>query len=156
MNGISLLAFAVLIASFFGVIAYNAIPGNAAVSYSPPYYFAKSDWVGYANSFAFVLVFSLLFFGLGAPAAMAIEGLKYGVLFSAGVLPVSDLSFLIPEILAMLAACTLGEGVINDWSGKGIIFNYWSEGMRYLAFGLASLAILVFVFHNPFISGALW
>ena len=152
MNGIALLAFIVLFLSFFGVLAYNQVAGSVALSYAPPYYFVKDDWAGYANSFCFVLVFSLLFFGLGAPAAMAVEGLKYGVLFSTSVITMFDLAFIVPELFAMLAACTLGEGVMNDWSGKSTIYANWSGGMRYILIGIVVLAALVLVLHNPFIS----
>jgi hypothetical protein len=146
MNALSLVAFGVLLVSFFGVLAYNAIPDTEKVTYAPPYYFVKDDGLSYINSYFFVLMFSLLLFGLGAPVAMAIEGAKYAVLLS--VLPAYDLAFIIPELCAMLAATKLGEGVMADWSGEGNIYNYWPEGIKLALIGFALLLALMFA--RPF------
>jgi hypothetical protein len=146
MNATSLVAFAVLLVAFFGVLAYNAYSGQS-VTYAPPYYFSIGDWLSYVNAFCFVFIFSMLFFGLGAPAAMAIEGVKYGVLYS--VVPIYDMLFMVPEILAMLAASRLGEGVMADWSGEGNVYGYWREGFEYIAAGIVLLALLIIL--RPFI-----
>ncbi len=142
MNAVSLLAFGVLIVSFFGVFAYNSMPGTDKVTYAPPYYFIKDDALSYLNAYFFVLIFSLLLFGMGAPVAMAIEGTKYAVLVS--ILPVYDLVFILPELCAMLAAAKLGEGVMADWSGEGNIYNYWSEGIKLALIGFGLLLLLMF------------
>lgn len=147
MNALSILAFGALLVSFFGVFAYNAVPGTDKVTYAPPYYFIKDDALSYLNAYLFVLIFSLLLFGMGAPVAMAIEGTKYAVLLS--VLPIYDLVFVIPELCAMLAATKLGEGVMADWSGEGNIYNYWSEGIKLALIGFAMLLILMFA--RPFV-----
>ncbi|MFA6329403.1 MAG: hypothetical protein WCX64_01815 [Candidatus Micrarchaeia archaeon] len=147
MNALSLLAFAVLLISFFGVLAYNAVPGTEKVTYAPPYYFIKDDALSYMNAYFFVLIFSLLLFGMGAPIAMAIEGTKYAVLVS--ILPVYDLVFILPELCAMLAASKLGEGVMADWSGEGNIYNYWSEGIKLALIGFGLLLVLMFA--RPFV-----
>jgi len=146
MNALSLLAFGVLIISFFGVFAYNTLPGMEKVTYAPPYYFIKDDALSYVNAYFFVLIFSLLLFGMGAPVAMAIEGTKYAVLIS--ILPLYDMVFVIPELCAMLAATKLGEGVMADWSGEGNIYNYWSEGIKLALIGVALL--VVFMAARPF------
>jgi len=147
MNAVSLLAFGVLIVSFFGVFAYNSMPGTDKVTYAPPYYFIKDDALSYLNAYFFVLIFSLLLFGMGAPVAMAIEGTKYAVLVS--ILPVYDLVFILPELCAMLAAAKLGEGVMADWSGEGNIYNYWSEGIKLALIGFGLLLLLMFA--RPFL-----
>jgi len=147
MNALSILAFGVLLVSFFGVYAYNSIPGTDQVTYAPPYYFIKDDALSYLTAFFFVLIFSLLLFGLGAPIAMAIEGTKYAVIVS--VFPVYDLVFIVPELCAMLAAAKLGEGVMADWSGEGNIYKYWSEGIKLALIGFALLLVLMFA--RPFV-----
>jgi|GEM_PF-952235 len=147
MNALSLVAFGVLLVSFFGVFFYNVVPGAEKVTYAPPYYFIKDDALSYLNAYFFVLIFSLLLFGMGAPVAMAIEGTKYAVLMS--VLPLYDLVFIIPELCAMLAATKLGEGVMADWSGEGNIYNYWSEGIKLALIGFALLIVLMFA--RPFV-----
>ena len=147
MNAVSLLSFAVLVVSFFGVFAYNTLPGTEKVTYAPPYYFIKDDALSYLNAFFFVLMFSLLLFGMGAPVAMAIEGTKYAVLIS--ILPLYDMVFILPELCAMLAAAKLGEGVTADWSGDGNIYNYWSEGIKLALIGFAMLVILMVA--RPFV-----
>lgn len=147
MNALSLVAFAVLLVSFFGVYAYNMLPGVDKVTYAPPYYFMKDDALSYANAYFFVLIFSLLLFGMGAPVAMAIEGTKYAVLMT--ILPLYDLVFILPELYAMLAATKLGEGVMADWSGEGNIYNYWSEGIKLALVGIVLLIILMVA--RPFV-----
>ncbi len=147
MNALSLLAFGVLLVSFFGVFAYNSVPGMDKVTYAPPYFFIKDDPLSYLNAYFFVLMFSLLLFGIGAPVAMAIEGAKYAVLLS--ILPLYDLVFILPELCAMLAAVKLGEGVMADWSGKGNIYLYWSEGIRLALIGFVLLLALMLA--RPFV-----
>ncbi|MFA5247603.1 MAG: hypothetical protein WC408_06985 [Candidatus Micrarchaeia archaeon] len=147
MNAMSIVAFGALLFAFFGVLAYNSLSGMEKVTYEPPYYFVKGDSIAYVNAFCFVFLFSMLFFGMGAPAAMAIEGAKYAILFS--ILPLYDLLFVIPELLAMLAASKLGEGVMADWSGEGNIYGYWNEGVRLLLMGIAALVILIVA--KPFV-----
>ena len=147
MNALSLLAFGVLLVSFFGVLAFNSVPSMVKVTYAPPYFFIMDDALSYLNAYFLVLIFSLLLFGLGAPIAMAIEGTKYAVLLS--VLPAYDLVFILPELCAMLAATKLGEGVMADWSGQGNIYGYWSEGIRLALIGFVLLVILMFA--RPFL-----
>lgn len=150
MNGVSLISLVVLMACFLGVLVYNA--GQSGVDryyFSPPYYYKLGDGFAMAVAFSFVLTFSLLFFGLAAPAAMAVEGLKFGSFFSAGLIPAYDLILIIPQVLAMLAATTIGEGVMADWSGKSTIFDYWAEGMKYAVGGLIFLGAYVFI--RPFV-----
>ena len=147
MNALGLLSFGVLLVSFFGVLAFNSIPDADKITFTQPYYFLKDDALSYFNAYCFVLLFSLLFFGMGAPIAMAIEGTKYAVLFS--VLPFYDLLFLLPELCAMLAATKLGEGVMADWSGEGSIYPYWSEGIKLALLGVGLLLVLMVA--RPFV-----
>ena len=142
MNGIAVLSLLVFIASFLGITAYDALASSDKFYYTPPYFFRIGDWIAIIVSFSFVFIFSLLFFGLGAPAAMAVEGLKYGTLFSSGHVTVVGLLYIFPQMLAMISATTLGEGIMKDWEGKSTVFNYWSDGLRFFFMGIALLAAL--------------
>ena len=142
MNGISLLSLLVLLLTLGGLLAYNAVSSEKSY-FAPPYFFSKGDDWSFISAFAFVFVFSTLFFGLSAPVAMAVEGLKFGSLLSAGQMPAYDLVFLVPEIFAMLAATGLGEAVMSDYSGKKSIYESWSANFSYLAVGVALLVAFI-------------
>jgi hypothetical protein len=142
MNATSLIAFAALFLAFVGVFAYQSYSGQM-VNYNPPYFFGIESWMGNVNAFSFVFIFSMLFFGMGAPAAMAMEGAKFASIYP--VVPFYDMLFIVPEVFAMLAAARLGEGVMADWSGEGNIYLHWREGIKFLAIGLAFLALLTFL-----------
>ena len=153
MNGVSVLALIVFIVCFLGVLGNNAAAGADKYFFTPPYYYRLGDWLSQVVAFAFVLTFSLVFFGLGSPAAMAVEGLKFGSLFSAGLLKSFDLFFILPGVLAMLAASELGEGVMDDWSGKSTIFNRCESGAKLALGGAACLAAVMllrgFIYGSP-------
>ena len=151
MNGIALLSLLVLLLSLGGIFVYNSIPGGDKFFYAPPYFFKRGDMLGFVSAFAFVLVFSLLFFGLATPVAMLVEGLKFGSLLSAGQMPAYDLVFLVPEIFAMLAATGLGEAVMLDYSEKKTIYETWSANASYLTVGALLLAVFI-VLRQPVLS----
>ena len=143
MNGIAVLSLLVFFTCFFGLAAYDMMASSGMYYYTPPYFFRIGDWLGALVSFSFVFIFSLLFFGLGAPAAMAVEGLKFGTLIASGHITLFGLLFIFPQLLAMISATTLGEGIMKDWEGKSTVFNYWSDGLRYFFMGIGLLAALV-------------
>ncbi len=154
LNAISVLALLALFAGFAGVFVLNsqgAAQQQPLISVPVPYFFAPGDVVGVVNSFLFVFVFSLLFFGFGAPIALGLEGAKYAFLISAGGMKFFDLAFAVPQIFAAMAATVLGRGIIDDYRGVKTVFDYWDSALGYLALGVAVLFVLL-VF-RPFVIG---
>lgn len=116
-----------------------------AYKYLPPYYYDYSTGGFYSliNAFLFVSIVSALLFGLAAPIVMGIEGLKFGSLASLKLIPYYDLAFIVPELLAVLAATTLAYGVLQDYKGDGNLGDYWRESVVYFIAGLLLLGILL-------------
>lgn len=140
----------------------SAVGTNATVSVypispiSPPYAFdvyeggqgfalKQGGVLGILNSYFFVFIFSLLFFGFSAFIAMGIEGAKYASMISTGSMPGYDLLFAVPQIFALIAATELGQGVMNDFEGKESIFENdgWKTAFVYFAAGIALAVVLV-------------
>ena len=107
-----MLQFAALAA--FALFFAGAWLGGPAFSFGPPYWFRPGDLWGEFNSFAFVAFASLLFFGAGGVVALAVEGLKWGSLFSSAVLVPVNYLFIVPELLACMAMVWLGKAVLDD------------------------------------------
>ncbi|MFH0713668.1 MAG: hypothetical protein V1722_03905, partial [Candidatus Micrarchaeota archaeon] len=113
--------------------------------------FVPGELFSEINAFFFVLIVSLLLFGLGGVVAMPLEGLKYGsmlfAMFSGQVsnFHVFDLLFIIPQLLACVAATTLSSGLISDYRGKGNVFSYWNRAVKYFILGIVLLVVLLVV-----------
>lgn len=155
MNELSVLCFAVLISAFIGAYLWNSgvTDPNSQAIIKPPYHFNvgsnlyaySSDTIlSFINAFFFTFIFSLLFFGYAAPIAMAIEGMKYGSLISLNLIPYYDALFLVPQLIACVAATLIGQGIIYDYKGEGNIFEYWRRGAMYFTVSLIFLLLLLF------------
>ncbi len=156
LNAVSVLALLALFAGFGAVFVLNSqavAQQQPPVSVPVPYFFAPGDVVGVVNSFLFVFVFSLLFFGFGAPIALGLEGAKYAHFLSIplGAMKFFDLAFAVPQIFAAMSATVLGQGIIDDYRGVKTVFDYWDDAIRYFALGAAVLFVLL-VF-RPFVIG---
>lgn len=151
MNLISTLSLAVLLITVVGVYYLDATASATAkenaspaelFQYTPPYYFQPNDLVSNLTAFAFAFLFSLLFFGFSGVITGAIEGLKFGSILSSILFTTTntygyiDILFIIPQILAILAASTLGQGVINDYHSRGNMADELKTTAKYLAIGL--------------------
>ncbi|MFH1107347.1 MAG: hypothetical protein V1787_05630 [Candidatus Micrarchaeota archaeon] len=149
MNLLFVLSVACLAIGFTYVAASNfdfasgAMRETPAAEYPPPYYFDANDAVAAFNSFFFVFLFSLLFFGLTAPIALGIEGAKYGTLLSLPQPSAFDFSYAIPGVLAAYSAILLGQGVLNDFGSEKNVLSTWGTALKYLAAGLLLTGVLV-------------
>lgn len=151
MNLASMVSLAVLTVSLTGVYFLNASAVAQAkesqssaelFQFNPPYFYKSGSLTSYLAGFFFAFFFSLLFFGFGSVVAGALEGLKFGsiltsvLLTSSGAYSYFDLLFILPQILAVLAAASLGQAVINDYHGKGSINEAFGITGKYLGVGL--------------------
>ena len=138
------LTIAALIVAFAATYALEAFAG-VKISFNPPYYYASGDAFGVVNAFAFAFVFSLLFFGYGAPIAMLIEGIKYGSFLANGSAGAIDAAFALPALLAGLAGVALGQGALREWRGTGSFFEDWGAATRFFAAGAVLLGVLLVI-----------
>ncbi|MFA6048568.1 MAG: hypothetical protein WC792_01300 [Candidatus Micrarchaeia archaeon] len=158
LNAFSVLALLALFAGFAGVFVVNAtaqddsqravVQAPFATAFGAPGAFSE---IGAINSFLFVLLFSLLFFGIAAPLALGFEGARYAALFSSGHLNFFDIAFLVPEVLAAVSATVIGKGIIDDYRGNKSVFESWDEAIRWLALGAAVLVVLLVL--RPHLAG---
>jgi len=145
MNVFIVLGIIVFIAAFSGVYYINATSqSGSALVFTPPYYFAVGETWSLVNSFLFVLVVSAAFFGIAVPIALGIEGLKYASLLSTSAMPAFDLLFAIPQFFAAYSASLLGQGAVEDYQGKGTVFAYWKDSLKWFAGGVVALVLLIF------------
>ncbi len=157
LNVFSVLALLAMFAGFGAVFLVNASAHDASqrIIVQAPFATAVGgagfSWQGAANSFLFVFLFSLLFFGFAAPLALGFEGARFGALFAAGHLNFFDLSFLVPEVLAAVSATILGKGIIDDYRGAKSVFESWDEAVKWLLLGLVVLLVLLAL--RPYLSG---
>ncbi len=131
------MVFAAAFASVYGLhsLGYE-------IAFAPPYYYAPEDVFTPLNAFFFSFIFSLLFFGYGAPLAMLVEGLKFSSYYVNGIIGAVDLLFFIPNALAVLAAIRLGHAALQDLRGEGSVLDEWSNSVKYFAAGLGLLGVL--------------
>jgi hypothetical protein len=149
MNTPLVLGILVFIAAFGAVYAVNS--GSTQFAFTPPYYYVNGgDLASVLNSMLFVFLFSLLFFGLGAPLALGIEGLKYSSLYLAQAIPFYDLFYILPQFIAAYAATILGTGALADFQGNASVFDYWKDGVKYFLVALGLTAILLVL--RPYVS----
>ncbi|MFH1247020.1 MAG: hypothetical protein V1644_01440 [Candidatus Micrarchaeota archaeon] len=160
MKSLTLVAIVLFFVAFAGVYFYNssqAENNGELFQFKPPYAFVPGDMLSTFNAFFFVFIVSLLLFGMGSVVSMPLEGLKYGTLFYGYVNGVItgfhffDLLFVIPQLMACVAATTLAAGLILDYRGKTSLFPYWNSAVRYFAFGLFITIILLGI--RPFLVG---
>ncbi len=144
MNIFIFLGIVVFVACFGGLLYLNSSgEGGKLIFVNPPYNYIVGDTLSFFNSFLFVFIFSAAFFGVAAPIALGIEGLKYASLLSAGLMPVYDILFAIPQVLAAYSASMLGKGAIEDYQGKGSVFAHRKDAVKWFAVGVVFLVILI-------------
>lgn len=158
MKSLTLVAIVLFFAAFIGIYVYNSsqVTNNVApFEFKPLYAFVPGDALSAFNAFFFVFIVSLLLFGIGGMVSMLLEGLKYGYLFSSSVNGIVtgfhffDLLFIVPQLMACVAATTLGAGLVLDYRGKTSLFPYWNYAIRYFVFGFLLTAVLIFI--RPFL-----
>lgn len=155
MKSLTLVAIVLFFVAFAGVYFYNSnqiTNGEEEFRFLPLYAFVPGEALSVFNAFFFAFIVSLLLFGFGSVVAMALEGLKYGYLLS--VAPsvgfhFFDLIFVVPELMACVAATTLGAGLILDYRGKASLFPYWNYSLRYFLFGFLLTVVLLGI--RPFL-----
>ncbi len=145
MDRLLLLTLVAFVVCFAGVYYVNSTSASDQFEFVPPYYFETGEVFAIINSFLFVFIFSLLFFGYGAPIAMAVEGLKYGSLYSLKALPEFDLLFVVPQALACYSAVLLGKSALDDFGGKGSLFEAWRPAFKYFVVSAVLLGALLVV-----------
>lgn len=143
MKLIAVFSVVVLVAAFAGIYGYNTTQPQT-LDLTPPYAFEPNDLVSELMVLAFVFAFSLLFFGFGAPLALGIEGLKFGSLYSSGAIGPSYLLLMIPEVFLALSATYLGQGLLNDYQGKGIWHEYAQKSAIHFIIALVIWAAVYF------------
>ena len=149
MNLLFVLSVAFLVLGFAYVAASNydftagEFKAEPSIAFRPPYYFEENSIASEFNAFFFVFLFSLLFFGLTAPVALAIEGAKYGTLISMPSPQTFDFAFAIPQVLAAYSAVLLGQAVLNDIGSEKSVFDAWGIALKYFAAGILLTAALV-------------
>ena len=148
MNAFIIIGIAVFIAAFGSVLALNStaiVQGRERIVFTPPYQYdsVNPEAVGFINAFLFVVVVSAVFFGFGVPIALGIEGLKYASLFTTGKMPAFDLFFVGPQILAAYAISLIGKGAVEDYQGRGSVFAYWRDALKWFVASAAILGILI-------------
>jgi len=143
MKLIAIFSVVVLVAAFAGVYGYNTTQ-DQALDLVPPYAFTPNDLVSELLVLAFVFSFSLLFFGYGAPVALGIEGLKFASLYTNGAVGPTYLLLMLPEVFLALSATYLGQGLLNDYQGKGIWHEYAQKSAIHFIVALVLWAAVFF------------
>lgn len=153
LNALAILGIVAFMFAFIAVYVANAF--GAPSLFRPPYFYEPGDYWSYLNAFFFTLVVSSLFFGASAPIALAIEGAKYGSYLSTGAMAPVDLVFVVPSLVASIAASTLGQGVVADYRNQGSLFDYWAVALLYLNVSLFLFILALLVRSSVGVTGTL-
>ncbi len=152
LNALSALAvFALFLGFAAGFFLTAPADAQARVIVGLPFSFVSGGLLSEFNAFFFSLIFSLLLFGLGAPIALGWLGLHYGGLVAQGSVKLFDLSFVLPQVFAAIAATAIGAGVLRDYRGLQGIFDAWDEAVKFFVLGLVLLVLLLLV--RPLVIG---
>lgn len=151
MNLLAAASFAAFVLAF-GVVAVGNLQTDTMtfqnppdLSFRPPYSFdAPGSLQSELDAFFFTFLFSLLFFGVSAPVALALEGAKFGTLLVTGS-PAFNFAFIAPQLFAAYAAILLGQGALKDFDGKENVFASWGGALKYFGAGLALTLALILV-----------
>lgn len=152
MKSLTFIAIVLFFLALAGMYVYNtgqAASGQPFFEFKPFYSYVPGDVTSTFNAFFFVFIVSLLLFGLGSVISMSLEGAKYGYLLSllftgaSTTFHIFDLLFIVPQIMACIAATTLGAGLILDYRGKSSLFPYWNYSIRYFLFALMITIVLL-------------
>ena len=142
MTGLSLFSLIILATAFFTAFYLNANP-NYEFTITPPYHYVPGEFLSELNAFFFVFIFSLLFFGITAPIALGIEGLKWGSLYSIKAITFYDLAFIVPQVIVSFSAIMLGQGIISDYEGKAALKQVLPTALTYF---LAAIALFFAIY----------
>lgn len=148
MNTVIVFGAFVFIAAFSSVYLYNSTGGS--FEFVPLYFYNSGDFLSEANAFFFVFFFSLLFFGISAPLALGMEGLKYASLLTIGGTHPYDSVFILPQLIAAFSATIFGTGILRDYSGKGNLLEEVKKGSTYLAYAFG-LMLFLFLLRSVFV-----
>lgn len=143
MNKLFAFSGALFLVCFLSVYSFNAFNPGEEYRFDAPYSFEVGGLVSIVTSYFFVFITSLLFFGYGAPIALAVEGVKYASLFSLSALPAFDLLFIVPQFLACYSAVRIGEGALEDFANRGSLYSRWRDAFKYFMISLVLLAVLL-------------
>jgi hypothetical protein len=149
MKAYIILGLMVFMAAFAGIFYLNYQPGEK-INFKPPYHYVPGEPLSYANAFFFVFVFSLLMIpkiGSLAPIALGIEGTKYASLLSLGKMPVTDLLFVAPQVIAAYSAAVLAQGVVDDLDEKQSLTLSMQKAVKYLIVAVILFAAVLFGIH---------
>ena len=80
---------------------------------------------------------------------MAFEGAKYAQFFALGQMKYFDVVFIVPQLLAVISATVLGQGIVDDYRGKKSVFVSGVTAAKFFALGLALVIVLLLV--RPFL-----
>jgi hypothetical protein len=116
--------------------------GAKPVLIDPPYHYVPGDLLSELNGFVFTFLFSLLFFGLSAPLAIAIEAAKQASQFSVSKSLAVHFLFTLPNILASFAAVSFGAAAFEDIEGKKPLEYSMAEGTRTLLVAIGIFLVL--------------
>ncbi len=145
MVNVSLFIGVLLFIAAFGTVFYlnSTEAGGKVVQFTPPYHYKVGEMISFVNAFLFVFIVSAAFFGFGVPIALGIEGLKFASLFSLGAMPAYDMLFAIPEVVVAYSAGLLAKGAVEDYRGKGNVFSYWKDALKWFAVAAFMLVVLI-------------
>ncbi len=143
MKLIAVFSVVVFVATFAAIYGYNTTQAEP-IELTPPYAFVPDDVFSELVALTFVFAFSLLFFGFAAPLALGIEGIKFGSLYSTGAVHWTYLLLAIPQVFIALSATYLGQGLLNDYQGKGLWHEYAKKSAISMIIGLVLWAAIYF------------
>ncbi len=141
LNVLSLLFYLGVSAAILTVNLGEQAPAQLLLL-QPPYHYVPGDLLSEFTGFIFTFLFSLLFFGLSAPLAIAIEAAKQASFFSANKELTISALFSLPNIMASFAAVSLGAAAFEDIEGKKPLEYALSEGFRTLLVAIALFLVV--------------
>lgn len=144
MNVSIFLGVLFFIVTFGAVFYFNSDTAKDRLyQFTPPYHYVVGETTSFINAFLFVFILSAAFFGLTSPIALGIEGLKYASLYTNASMPAFDLLFIIPQVIVAYSASLLGKGAVEDYDGKGNVFAYWKDALKWFAIATGALLGLI-------------
>lgn len=142
LNVMSLLLYLGVCAALLTVNLNDRTTNGPQLLIQPPYHYVPGDIWSELNGFAFTFLFSLLFFGLTAPLAVAVEAAKQASQFSISKSLAISVLFTLPNILASFAAVSLGAAAFEDMEGKKPLEYSLTEGFRTLLVAVALFLVV--------------
>ena len=137
---IGLVAFSlgIFVISF---VAFSILGGDSILFYP----IQENKVVENLTRIIYDFTISLLFFGFSALVVMFIEGLNLGVAFASKKLEIFDFLMILPVILSVYSAITIGRAILRDYKGVGTIYEVLKEAVGILILACVFAAFLGFV-----------